>query len=869
METAEFYPILWAKSDPYKSLRAHMRETAIVAGCLVTESCIGMPYVPVDQYLGLDRCSTEKLVMYLAGLHDLGKAHPCFICKISSDKIKDYFVHHPELAYVNLNRVADYRHEQGSASAARRIWKEKKRFDRRTISALSAILRLHHQGKKGEDVGLEEEEWPAGRKWMYQQDLLEQWLWKWLNPPRISLRSAKQADAACMVITAIVILSDWIASGTFFENTTGNESESRLRQLTARFLKASNMIPDAFPKAKNFCDLWRQIKPDHMRPIQKSLDQYYSAGNEIPLLTILEAPMGEGKTEAGIFAAFRMMYAYHKQGIYMALPTAATANQMKQRMADLFQQHGCSDVMLLHSGAWMVENRFVLSKEENNGTDPLTQAEQWLTTPKRGLLASAAVGTVDQAMMAAMRVRYGMLRLGGLGSKVLVIDEIHAYDAYMTDILLRLLDWCRAMQIPVVLLSATLPSARKAMILERYGGVDVLPKAYPQITMAYPNGKVAFETVDGSFQHNTVALQILPYLGKVEKIVELALKKVEDGGCLCILLNTVLEAQKVYKLLLSKVEEGTTCLLFHSRFSMARRNEIEKQCIDWFGPGGQRPQKAILVATQVVEQSLDIDMDAMITAIAPIDLLLQRMGRMHRHMDTPRPTSLSKPVLTILTPDGDHYGPTEKVYYRLLLERTRQAIEKAEKVSIPVDIPALVEEVYDESFRKADDLETFWKRSIHEELQVGEGRQIELNPPQTNSFGLADLAASPILGDEEDGLLAARTRLGTPSKRVAILPSNLFVKLQNVLDHRCRPTAELSRQVLQYSVAVPETTLKANGILLGDKILCGTGRLYGVIALPAEKNGEVPPTQTIRSVMDHAFITMDRELGFVIEQKEQ
>lgn len=257
MESTAEYSVLWAKSNPYKSLKSHMRETAIVAGYLITESSIGMPYVPLDQYLNIDRRGTEKLVMYLAGLHDLGKAHPCFICKMSSDITRNFFDNNPEFAYGNPNRIADYRHEQGSASAARRIWTEKKRFDRRTISAFSAILRLHHQGRKGEDVSLEEEEWPAGRMWMRQQDSLEQWLWKWLNPPRISLKSAQQADAACMVISAIVILSDWIASGTFFENTTGDESECQLQQLAAQFLKESNMMPGTFPEVESFCDLWQ------------------------------------------------------------------------------------------------------------------------------------------------------------------------------------------------------------------------------------------------------------------------------------------------------------------------------------------------------------------------------------------------------------------------------------------------------------------------------------------------------------------------------------------------------------------------------------------------------------------------------------
>ncbi|MFR6378830.1 MAG: DEAD/DEAH box helicase [Evtepia sp.] len=168
-------------------------------------------------------------------------------------------------------------------------------------------------------------------------------------------------------------------------------------------------------------------------------------------MVLIEAPMGEGKTEAGIYAALQMARQWKKHGFYVGLPTSATSNQMVGRMREFLALHGLEDtVRLLHSMAWLVDEDL---PEMQFDTEEKAYAARWLLPVRRGLLAPYAVGTVDQAMMAVLMVKYGVLRLLGLAQKTLVIDELHSYDVYMSELIERLLEWCKALEIPVVMLS--------------------------------------------------------------------------------------------------------------------------------------------------------------------------------------------------------------------------------------------------------------------------------------------------------------------------------------------------------------------------------------------------------------------------------
>ena len=333
-------------------------------------------------------------------------------------------------------------------------------------------------------------------------------------------------------------------------------------------------------------------------------------------MTIIEAPMGEGKTEAGLYTAVRMGEYWHKEGLYIALPTAATSKQMVTRVDKLLKDHSIGKARLLHSTSWMLDTGTKINGADNPG-------EEWLAPSKKALLGNYAVGTIDQILMAVLYVRYGVLRLLGLTNKTLVIDEVHAYDAYMSTLLKRLLEWCRVFRVPVVLLSATLPDWKKEDLMSVYTGSEgTSEKSYPQISRVFEGKKVERHKVNGTYKKGIIRLAHIQS-DDAEDIVRIAVDKTQNGGCICVLMNTVKKAQEVYRNL-QQVIPDEELLLFHSQYTVARRKEIEDECIAKLGPDkSQRPKKLILVATQVVEQSLDIDFDFLITEILVVCIVMQ------------------------------------------------------------------------------------------------------------------------------------------------------------------------------------------------------------------------------------------------------
>ena len=883
--------VLWAKSNPYKSIFQHGRETAIVAKAILKRSNLNADVLGIGEKLGISEDEAIKLTMYTAATHDIGKISPIFTDNKNLDFVDEFFRNHPECKLPVAEIFHDFRHEIESAMAAERIWKTKNRFSNVvTRKSLATVLRVHHQGKSGsapdlcglrDEFAMEEKNGGFnGDFWLEQQEIFEKKMYDWINPPSFDLNRAVEGDAALMLITAIVIISDWIASGDIFNDIAENTSEEELWSRAVDFLNRAGLTPPALHENKDFCSVWQDIPKDSRRPLQRCLDDFFAEKKENtqPQLLIIEAPMGEGKTEAGIFAALKLQDYWHKEGFYIALPTAATSNQMAARVNRLLEKHGSNRVKLLHSMAWLYNGtledmEFNLGDEEDR-----TQAEMWTSSAKRALLSPLAVGTVDQAMMAAMYIKYGVLRLAGLAGKVLIIDEIHAYDVYMSEIIMTLLEWCRALSVPVIMLSATLPQLRKAKILERFGvqgaGNRNGQTAYPLITAAYQDGRLEELAVPGSYQKNEVFVKLLPCLNDVERIAETAAGLVSAGGCICVLVNTVAEAQKIYQQLKQKADKETRLMLFHSRFSAGRRNEIENECVRIFGPlgvkTGIRPEKAILVATQVVEQSLDIDMDVMLTAIAPIDLLLQRMGRMHRHEQTPRPNKLCKPEMLVLIPaESEGYGATESIYYKFLLDRTRKALIKRASIKVPEDIPLLVEQIYaeeltDEDMTRGTELEAFYTMLFQEEMKAAESTVTTLSSPKKNKFCFDVMTSSPFVGDDEDPLIQARTRLSEKSHTIAIVPEDLYDEIKNSE----RPGTTLARKTLLYSVSITERQFRELSLAKDTSVIAGgRGQLSHVYIIRESSGCGSGPQETLRALTGEWEIVLDREMGFLYNKR--
>lgn len=324
----------------------------------------------------------------------------------------------------------------------------------------------------------------------------------------------------------------------------------------------------------------------------------------------------------------------------------------------------------------------------------------WFNQEKRGLLAPFAVGTIDQALMAAMNVKHGFVRAFGLAGKVVILDEVHTYDAYTNVLIEALIQLLRQLDCTVIILSATLSQERRQKLIAANTGSS----AYPLITALPKNASSTLEVPVAITQSQQVAITLQE---NDELAVEEALLRAEQGQQVLWIENTVKEAQSRYLLLAARAQSlNVDCGLLHSRYSVTDRQAIEKKWVNLFGKvgsekGWRTQQGRILVGTQVLEQSLDIDSDFLVTRFAPTDMLLQRFGRLWRHSNTLRPPQakceawlLSPQLQPALEKPQSAFGSSAYVYAPYVLCRSLERWQHLEQVVLPDDIRPLIEETY-------------------------------------------------------------------------------------------------------------------------------------------------------------------------------
>ncbi len=349
------------------------------------------------------------------------------------------------------------------------------------------------------------------------------------------------------------------------------------------------------------------------------------------------------------------------------------------------------------------------------------------------------VGTVDQTLLAVLQVKHVFVRLFGLANKTVIIDEVHAYDAYMSTLLERLLEWLAALGSPVIILSATLPKSKRDSFVYAYlrgGGIKdgicrqpVGEDKYPRLSFADVSG------TSGKFNVRHVVTpqeRLLVEWHNDDSLADELKTQLENGGCAAVICNTVQKAQDTYKKLAGffqklPANERPVLDLLHSRFLYYERKEREERCLKRFskpdkdGESRNRPYKSILVATQIIEQSLDLDFDLMVSEIAPVDLLLQRSGRLQRHKRKYRPPAFrdkdgkDRPTLWLLKPPTDindnlliddkgmpGFGYSGLIYDKHILLRTWLILRHKFTISVPDEIEELIENVYEKG-RACDD----------------------------------------------------------------------------------------------------------------------------------------------------------------------
>lgn len=366
-----------------------------------------------------------------------------------------------------------------------------------------------------------------------------------------------------------------------------------------------------------------------------------------PQIFVLEELTGSGKTEAALTLAARLNAAGRGQGVYVALPTMATADAMFDRVRknDVWKKFFTGNdpqLALAHSADWLkLRLEEVNRRDAGYGRDEEPSASRnctaWLSdSRKKALLADFGVGTIDQALLAVLPVRHQSLRLLGLSTKVLVVDEIHACDSYTGELLERLLQFHAALGGSAILLSATLPQSQRARYLRAFAsGVGFTAPApesttYPLATHLHANGLGEQSiTARAEVSRRVVVDAVHDEVAVLRRLFV----TISSGGCAVWIRNTVVDALDDWRQW-NALHPDYPATLFHARFALADRLRIGETVLQDFGPksGPTTRTSRLVIATQVVEQSLDVDFDDMATDLAPIDLIVQRAGRLQRHV---------------------------------------------------------------------------------------------------------------------------------------------------------------------------------------------------------------------------------------------
>ncbi len=562
-------------------------------------------------------------------------------------------------------------------------------------------------------------------------------------PPNDALRLFTSEDLLChlrrasWLLAGFSILCDWIGSDEkkHFQYCCALMSPDEywrrhaLPQAETAIIEAGILPKTTSPKTG-----MKALFPNITLPSPLQLHTSEIALQNSPQLHILEEATGAGKTEAALALAHRLMAQGLAEGVFIALPTMATANAMYERLASsyrrMFADKEKPSLVLTHSARHLYDlfhdsilkdiaaGRRAYPQNEETAS---AQCAAWVAdNRKKATLADVGVGTVDQALLGILPSRHQSLRLLGVARKVLILDEVHAYDPYMLRLIETLLEFHSAFGGSAILLSATLPLSARQRLTNAYSrGLE--KDSFELSSMQYPLATIitnseAIETGIASRKDNDryVGIRFI----HDDRDALLLMKQAADGGkCACWIRNTVADAIESYRKLRTEVDpDGLQ--LFHARFAMGDRLNIESEVIARFGKTSNSQHRAgkILVATQVVEQSLDLDFDVMVSDLAPIDLLIQRAGRLQRHPRDRRGNPLTglgetdqrePPCLHVLSPepvdsplDGwyrSRFPQASKIYpSHGQLWLTARMLNKYAGWRMPDDARSLIEGVFGE-----------------------------------------------------------------------------------------------------------------------------------------------------------------------------
>ena len=511
------------------------------------------------------------------------------------------------------------------------------------------------------------------------------------------------SDSAQCWLAGFCAVCDWIGSNTEifkYQKHTATPAEyfaSRVEKIQEKDVLHNFGL---LAKAMDYKGVSDLLKPkESPRGVQVLVDSLPT----MPGLTLIEAPTGSGKTEAALAYAWRLLEQGSADSIVFALPTQATANAMLTRTEEFAVKiFGDANVVLAHGKRSFNEafQRLVDSGKRitaQGKTEASVQCAAWLANSrKRVFLGQIGICTVDQVLLSVLPVRHKFVRGFGVNKAVIIIDEVHAYDAYMHGLLGEVLRRQKATSGSAILLSATLPAGIRAKLLKAWesNGVDDAP--YPALWHATQGNATCITVPD---EHRPERREVMTECLKLpgafpnDDVIERIIAAAETGARVAVVMNLVDDAQRLARILRGKTT--ITVDVFHARYRFIDRQQNEEAVKTNYGREAPRDGGRILVATQVVEQSLDLDFDWMLTQICPVDLLFQRLGRLHRHQREHRPAGFECPSCTVLSVDSEDYGLHKLIYGNTrVLWRTEQLLAGTDRIIFPEAYRGWIEQVY-------------------------------------------------------------------------------------------------------------------------------------------------------------------------------
>lgn len=678
----------WAKTTPEGMPGISVRQHCHAVRCVVEELLRRFPHFCGDNGLA------PQAVAFLAAAHDVGKISLDFLQKCLAWLCREgleqqarnggwadrYTRWHPAISQQSVQIfLQHYGHDLQSAY----YW--------------AAVVGAHHGHLLAEgsarpcrpavDDKLEDSR---------QACLLE----FWEECGRPVLPRVDGDDPRLWSVAGLITLADWLGSDEAFFPPDRELTDEELRSAAKKAVAKAGLGLPPVTAGLGFADIFPGKTP---YPMQADCADAVTG----PGVYVLEAPMGMGKTEAALWAAYRLLREGQAQGVYFALPTQATSNRIFHRLED-FAGRICPNAapaQLIHAHAWLCDDLGALSApgtaDSPHHGQPLRPDGLWFNTSRRALFAPFGAGTVDQALMAVLAVRHFPLRRFALSRKVVILDEVHSYDVYTGTLIRCLCRELKQLDCTVIILSATLTeSVRCGLLDEAEGGEEDAP--YPRLT-GHAGGAPLVPRTPPAPPDKEVRITH----AKAGEARQEALALASRGAQLLWICDTVDSAQQTFQEL-KQLCGGTDIRLglLHSRFPFYQRADLEKEWMDRFSPAGKRDGGAILVSTQIVEQSVDLDADALFSELAPTDMLLQRLGRLWRHPRAQRP--VPAPLFCLLDEDASldelrgmdagaikaALGTKGHVYKPWVLLRSMEQWAGLEQLSLPSGIRRLLAATY-------------------------------------------------------------------------------------------------------------------------------------------------------------------------------